>query len=259
MTRKRYSVSGSVERNLAAIDTVGMKAEAGEEALCIHDCNFGNYDGAVLYAERTPLEEVDRDAAEENSLSVYRRNTGGSPFLWREDDVVLTVSSEADPLEETIGPAVKSTLESYGVESDRIEVKDDVNRRAVYVDDMPISSFGSVNTNRLNVLSGFVAARSYDAERISQVVNLRRGEEEYIREMPAISDFADDIQEFFQSLTSRLEKQNTDSDSWSKILDNREDDYRELEERTGSRHRGFCPVYREDLEDFRKQISQSCQ
>lgn len=259
--RKNYSISGSLERNLAAIDALMDKAIQGEEAFCMHDCNFGEYEGAVLYAARTPLDEVEVEEAYNQGFDVARRNTGGSPYIWREDDIVMTATStEGDILEGLLGLAVRDTLMHYGVKEDRIEIKDDANRRAVWVDGMPISSFGSYNSRSANLLSGFIAATPYDGEAVSNIVELRGGEKEYIDRMPAISDFTEDFQQFSDVLRSKIGMKSREKRVMNRGLEDYLQEYRTgLEEREGGKHKGFCPVFSEDLEEFTEQVLQPSQ
>lgn len=240
-SRNLYYLEGSLERNLAGMDLLYERFQ-DEEAICVHRPYFENR-GAIVYAERNSLDEIDRDAASEYGLEVYRRGTGGSPFLWRPSDLVLTVSSGLDILADYLGPAIKNTFEELEVQGN-LEVKDDSERRAVWLDGRPVSSFSSKDMS--GFLSGYVGFQGYDVEMLDEILDLRPGEKEYISEIP---DFRFGADEFLDVFVEQIDAERSDfTVSDERFLDRAEESYEEeLSDEEGAEHRGLCQVFWKDL------------
>jgi len=254
-----YRDSGNGAETLASIDMMWEKHQQGENSIFIQDLDFDNYAGAVVYASRTPLEEVNLDISRsEYDFNVLRRGTGGSPVVLRPNDLAVTISKSGseDLLENYIGPALIDSLERVGAKGE-FEIKSGENRRALWVDGKPISSFSSREKDS-SYLSGVVFVDQFDVERISNMINLRPGEEEYIDQMPAVSDYSNDAEDLGEVLLEVLEGERKSLANWMTRLEEKAETYSgEISDKSGSSHRGFCPVYRDDLKQFRYRLEDS--
>jgi len=200
------------------------------------------------------LEEANPDISKsEYNFDVLRRSTGGSAVVFRPNDIVITASrpnSSEDLLEDYLGPVLIESLKDLGVDEE-FRIRSGHNRRAIWVNGKPISSFSSREKDS-DFLSGMVFVESYNTDRISDVIDLRPGEEDYINEMSAVSDYANP-RDLSETMAQNLEGEQRTLAGFENLLEAKAEDYRGgISDENGSRHRGFCPIYKDDLEQFRK-------
>jgi len=249
-----YRDSGDAAETLASVDMMWEKYRQEEEGIFIQNLDFEEYNGAVIYAARTPLDGADPYAARhKHNFEVLRRNTGGSPVVLRPNDVVITASrpnKQEELLKDYIWPVIEDSLDKYGVDGE-YEIKNGNNRRSIWVDGKPISSFSS-REKEPGFLSGVIFVEPFEVDRVSDIINLRPGEKEYISQMPTVSENSKNRGNLSEIILEKLEGSTKSLANFSEELEGRAESYRgEIFDTNGSKYRGFCPVYEEDLVEFR--------
>lgn len=143
---------------------------------------------AVSMSYRDPEDHVDREAAFERDIDVFRRNFNGSSIYLDPGDVHFIFSVPQNQsrggIKDEIYDIIRNPLEVKGIETE-------VNQQdySLRIDGRTISDMNYRETDNGVVGPGFVSAEPWDLELIDSLINLRgREEREFISEMPSLSD-----------------------------------------------------------------------